>query len=62
MILFFPNTKGLPLEEIAALFGDIDEVAVYQRDIVVDAHGDPAVKLEDVTQVDRVSRDEEKAA
>ncbi|KAK5095207.1 hypothetical protein LTR70_003635 [Exophiala xenobiotica] len=32
----FPNTKGLPLEEIAALFGDADEVAVYQRDIEVD--------------------------
>lgn len=29
----FPNTKGLPLEEVAAIFGDADEVAVYQRDI-----------------------------
>jgi len=33
----FPNTKGLPLEEVAALFGDADEVAVYQRDIEVGA-------------------------
>jgi len=35
--LFFPNTKGLPLEEIAAIFGDEDEIAVYQREI--DVHG-----------------------
>lgn len=36
MWLFFPDTRGLPLEEVAALFGDADEVAVYQRDIDVD--------------------------
>ena len=34
---FFPDTKGLPLEEVAALFGDEDEIAVYQREI--DVHG-----------------------
>lgn len=28
--------KGLPLEEVAAIFGDADEVAIYQRDIEVD--------------------------
>ncbi|RDW74860.1 hypothetical protein BP6252_06002 [Coleophoma cylindrospora] len=33
MFFFFPDTNGLPLEEIAAIFGDADEVAVYQRDI-----------------------------
>ncbi|KAK3065559.1 hypothetical protein LTS18_000036 [Coniosporium uncinatum] len=33
----FPDTKGLPLEEIAVLFGDADEVAVYQREL--DVHG-----------------------
>lgn len=37
MWFFFPNTKGLPLEEVAALFGDEDEIAVYQREI--DVHG-----------------------
>lgn len=26
MWFFFPNTKGMPLEEVAALFGDADEV------------------------------------
>jgi hypothetical protein len=33
--VFFPDTRKLALEEIAALFGDEDEIAVYQRDIVV---------------------------
>lgn len=33
MMLYFPNTKGLPLEEIAAIFGDTDEVAIYQSEI-----------------------------
>lgn len=34
--LWFPDTNGLPLEEVAAIFGDADEVAIYQRDIEVD--------------------------
>jgi hypothetical protein len=33
MWFFFPNTKGLPLEEIAAIFGDTDEVAIYQIEV-----------------------------
>lgn len=37
MWFFFPNTKGLPLEEIAAIFGDAQEVALYQRDLEIDA-------------------------
>ena len=36
MWLWFPNTKGMPLEEVAAIFGDADEVAVYQRDIDIE--------------------------
>jgi len=36
MWIWFPDTNGLPLEECAALFGDADEVAIYQRDIEVD--------------------------
>lgn len=28
--------QGLPLEEIAAIFGDADEVAIYQRDLDID--------------------------
>jgi hypothetical protein len=32
---FFPDTRRMPLEEVAALFGDADEVAVYQRDIAI---------------------------
>jgi MFS family permease len=33
---FFPDTNGLPLEEVAAIFGDADEVAIYQRDLEID--------------------------
>lgn len=28
--------QGLPLEEVAAIFGDADEVALYQRDLEID--------------------------
>ncbi|ORY03954.1 MFS transporter [Clohesyomyces aquaticus] len=34
--MYFPNTNGLPLEEIAAIFGDGDEVAVYQREMMIE--------------------------
>ena len=36
MWLYFPDTRGLPLEEVAAIFGDSHEVAIYQRDIEID--------------------------
>jgi len=37
VVLFtFPDTRGLPLEEIAAIFGDTDEVAIYQAEIEID--------------------------
>ena len=36
MLLFWPDTNGLPLEEIAAIFGDGEEVAIYQADIEFD--------------------------
>jgi hypothetical protein len=36
MYLYFPNTNGLPLEEVAAIFGDADEVAIYQAGIEID--------------------------
>ncbi|KAK5242219.1 hypothetical protein LTR20_006765 [Exophiala xenobiotica] len=32
-LLYFPNTLKKPLEEIAALFGDADEVVVFQGDL-----------------------------
>ena len=34
--LYIPETKGVPLEEIAALFGDQDEVVIFSGDIHVD--------------------------
>lgn len=33
MWFYFPDTKGLPLEEVAAVFGDADEIAVYEREL-----------------------------
>lgn len=38
-----PETKGLPLEEIAALFGDSEDIAVYLRDVHVDQTNDQLV-------------------
>jgi hypothetical protein len=32
-LLFFPDTARKPLEEIAAMFGDRDDVVVFQRDL-----------------------------
>jgi len=36
LLWVLPETKGLPLEEVAALMGDEDQVVVYQQDIHVD--------------------------
>jgi len=36
MWLFWPDTRGLPLEEVAAIFGDQAEVAVYMAEIEID--------------------------
>jgi len=32
----WPDTRGLPLEEVAAIFGDQDEVAIYLREVEID--------------------------
>jgi len=34
--LYIPETQGVPLEEIAELFGDQDEVTIFSEDIRVD--------------------------
>ena len=36
LLWVLPETKGLPLEEVAALMGDEDQVVVYRQDIHVD--------------------------
>lgn len=33
---FIPETKGIPLEEMAALFGDTEDIAVFAADIHLD--------------------------
>jgi hypothetical protein len=61
MGVWFPDTRGLPLEEVAAIFGDTDEVAIYQRDIEVDFathtivdHGHEFEKVNEVKEVAHV--------
>ncbi|KAH7084273.1 MFS transporter [Paraphoma chrysanthemicola] len=54
---WFPDTNGMPLEEVAALFGDQDEVAVYQAEIdiqngvIVDVHADAKEQMEHVEEL-----------
>jgi len=50
LFFFFPDTKGRPLEEIAAIFGDVDDVAIYQRDIEID-HTTHELKIKGVNAV-----------
>lgn len=40
---YLPETKGVPLEEIAALFGDTEEIMVFSEDIHVDLATDHLV-------------------
>ncbi|EXJ66290.1 uncharacterized protein A1O5_10442 [Cladophialophora psammophila CBS 110553] len=35
-LVFWPDTRNMPLEETSALFGDKDEVAVYQNELEID--------------------------
>lgn len=57
-----PETKGIPLEEMAKIFGDTDDVMVYAEDIhidnqthelVVEAHGDKNSLAHVATEPDR---------
>jgi len=51
-----PETKGIPLEEMAAVFGDTDDIAVYSADIHVDhTTHEVVVDEHDGTQVRRRS-------
>lgn len=51
MWFFFPDTLGLPLEEVAAIFGDHEEVAGYMRDI--------HITEDDINNVDGFESDKE---
>jgi hypothetical protein len=37
MFFVLPETKGVPLEEMAAKFGDKEDVMVYLQDVQIDA-------------------------
>lgn len=56
-----PETKGIPLEEMAAVFGDTDDIAVYSADIhldhtthevIVDEHGESQVRRRSARDVE----------
>jgi hypothetical protein len=52
---WLPETKGIPLEEMAKLFGDTD-IAVYQEDIHVDHNThELVVEAHDGSHVQRVA-------
>ncbi|KAK4569541.1 hypothetical protein LTR86_003304 [Recurvomyces mirabilis] len=60
MWIFFPDTKGIPLEEVAAIFGDAAEVAVYEREIDIDPTTHSIIagqKGEKIEQVEREDSD-----
>ncbi len=49
--LWFPNTLHKPLEEIAVMFGDADEVAVYQKDLETTTDAELTQEIEKVVPV-----------
>ena len=36
--IWYPDTRHMPLEELSVLFGDEDEVAIYQAEIEIDTN------------------------
>lgn len=58
-LLYFPNTLGKPLEEIAALFGDHDAVVVFQGELDESRFGsgsglqDSAIEEEQVENIEK---------
>ena len=55
-MFFLPETKGIPLEEMAKLFGDTDDIAVFSDDIHVDHNThELVVEAHDGTHVQRVA-------
>lgn len=62
VFFLFPDTHDRPLEEIAEIFGDKDEVAIYQRDVIFDPSthaiiendARPSVEKENIDRKERV--------
>lgn len=56
VVLFtFPDTLGKPLEEVAALFGDDDLVALYSQEMDVHADKEHDMKRSSVEEVETAS-------
>ena len=52
-----PAHLGIPLEEVAAIFGDADEVAVYEREIDIDPTTHSVIAGEKGEKVEQVERE-----
>jgi precorrin-6B methylase 1 len=46
-----PETKGVPLEEMAALFGDKDEVVIFSGDIPLSGQQSTRLKTSSAEQL-----------
>ncbi|KAF1813976.1 MFS general substrate transporter [Eremomyces bilateralis CBS 781.70] len=57
IVLYFvlPETKGIPLEEMAKIFGDADDVVVFAEDIHVDQHTHDLVVEDHKTHITHVA-------
>ena len=56
MFFFYPDTKGLPLEEVAKIFGDADEVADYAAALgnLGNGHGEPNEETIEKVEIERL--------
>jgi MFS family permease len=53
IFFLFPDTHDRPLEEIAEIFGDRDEVAIYQRDVIFDPTTHTVVEQDNRLSIDK---------
>ena len=52
MVIFLPETKGIPLEEVAKIFGDQEEVVVFSSEIQAGNTEDDLVVKESHAEAD----------
>jgi len=56
MFFTFPDTLNKPLEEVAAMFGDGDLVALYHGDFVTNRNTDEITLTEEKAQVENLQQ------